>query len=180
MNTEGETQARELAQRLRNVSFAAVLTSPLGRAVETARAITEGREISPIVEDTLREVDFGSWDNRTFADLSATEGWRTFHRFRSGARYPGGEMMIEVQARIVALLERSTREFGDAPVAFVSHADVIRCAVCHYLAIPLDLALRVRIDMASVTTIRLWTGGVEVLTLNEKNPASPPSDGLTG
>ena len=167
LNAAGEKQSASLSAHFRNVSLAAVLSSPLRRAMQTAQRIA-AINVPLIPEDALREVNFGDWDNRTFADLEESEHWRTFHRFRSGSRYPGGEMMIEVQARLVALLERSSRHYGDASVAFVSHADVIRCAVCHYLGTPLDLALRIRIDTASSTTLRLDEHGVEVIGVNEK------------
>jgi broad specificity phosphatase PhoE len=168
LNTLGEAQARRLADRLKSVDVEAVFTSPLTRAVQTANALAAGRNIPVLTETTLREVDVGEWDNRSFAGLDAIESWKFFNTFRSGTRPPGGEMMLEVQARVVGFLERLTHEYGDATVAVVSHADVIRCAVCHYLGIPLDLSLRVQIRPASITTLRLSPWGAELVNLNDK------------
>lgn len=166
LSEAGAEQAARLAERLRPREIAAVFSSPLTRAMETAAAVAGPRGLAVIPDLALREVETGDWDGRAIGDLSVFESWKYFNIFRSGTRCPGGEMMIEVQARVAAFLERAAREYRDAAIAVVSHADVIRAAVCHYLAIPLDLSLRVQISPASVTTLRLHECGAEVLGLN--------------
>jgi probable phosphoglycerate mutase len=167
LSEAGRKEAAGLADRLGRVDLAAVFTSPLTRAQETAHAIADTRGLRIITETALREVDVGRWNGRKIEQVSRLDSWKRFHRFRSGARFPDGEMMIEVQTRVVSFLERVSREYGDRSIAVVSHADVLRCAVCHYLGIPLDLALRVRISPASVTTLVLGEDGVELAALNE-------------
>ncbi len=167
LSPEGELQATRLAERLKNVNLAAVFTSPLTRAVQTARAIVARREVPLIAEAALREVDVGEWDGRTFSELEAMGLWKHFNTFRSGVRTPGGEMMIEVQARIVGCLERWAREYGDHTIAAVSHADVIRGAICHYSGIPLDVSMRVRICHGSISALSLWESGAQLICLND-------------
>jgi broad specificity phosphatase PhoE len=78
--------------------------------------------------------------------------------------------MIEVQARVVGLLERLSGQYGEQVIALVSHADVIRSAVCHYLGIPLDFWLRLAVEPASITTLRISDWGAELLGLNDRSP----------
>ncbi len=167
LSQEGEEQARQLAERLQTWDIAAVFSSPLVRTLRTAQVLAESRGI-PVQTDTcLNEIDFGEWDNRSFKSLEPLESWKAFNTFRSSTRCPGGEMMIEVQSRVVGLLERVIPSYPDATIAIVSHADVIRSAVCHYLGVPLDLSLRIQISPASLTVLRLDNCGAELLRLND-------------
>jgi broad specificity phosphatase PhoE len=167
LSPEGEAQARLLAERLQSREIAAIFSSPLARTLRTAQILAESRGIPVETDACLNEIDFGEWDNRAIDSLKPLDSWKSFNTFRSGARCPGGEMMIEVQSRVVGLLERLTTNYPGGNVAVVSHADVIRAAVCHYLGVPLDLSLRIQISPASLTILRLENSGAELLRLND-------------
>jgi broad specificity phosphatase PhoE len=114
----------------------------------------------------LDEIDFGDWTDRSFEELDGLERWRRFNQFRSGTRSPNGESMIEVQARFLALAERLAEDHGEDRVALVSHGDVIRAALAHYLGIHLDLFQRLEISPASLSVVRLDSYGPKVLMIN--------------
>jgi probable phosphoglycerate mutase len=164
----GSDQARRVAHFLESFQIAAVFSSPLRRAQETAQAIADIVNVPVTTESALREVDAGEWENRSFHDLSGTDRWKWYNSFRSGTRPPGGEMMLEVQARVVGFLERSAQTFRNANICAVSHGDVIRAAVCHYTGIALDLSLRLRIDAGSLTILRIEDYGSELHLLNQR------------
>ncbi|MGH9559526.1 MAG: histidine phosphatase family protein [Bryobacteraceae bacterium] len=166
LSAEGQAQARRLAVSLQRENLAAIFTSPIARAVETAAIVAEARGLTPISDASLREIDVGDWNNRTVESLAGEDSWKFFNSFRSGTRCPGGEMTIEAQTRVVVFLERISRQYPDATVAIVSHADVIRAAICHYLGVPLDLSLRLRISHASISTLALHEFGAELIALN--------------
>lgn len=176
----GRDQAGALAAHLSAENLAAIFSSPLTRAMETAAFIAQPRRISVTPEPSLHEVEAGDWENRAFRDLAKLEAWRWYNTFRSGTRPPHGEMMLEVQARSVAFLERASRQYPGASICAVTHADVIRAVVCHYTGIPLDLSLRIRIATASLTILRIENDGAELQLLNwtsEKNPVNVPAEG---
>src|SRR5579862_3366744 len=162
----GRAQAQKLAEALRTREIDAIFTSPLRRTMETANAIAGERRLAVIIEPALVEVNPGVWENRRFDELAADPSWRLFNAFRSGTRLAGGEMMIEVQARAVAFLEKISHEYRERSVAVVTHADVIRAILCHYVGIPLDLALRVEINPASLTVLQLEEWGARLISLN--------------
>jgi broad specificity phosphatase PhoE len=101
------------------------------------------------------------------AELDRREDWRRFNRFRSGARAPGGEMMIETQARMIRQLECIRARHPEDTVAVVSHGDPLRSVVAYYLGAPLDVAVRIEISPASLSVIRVAEWGARVICVNE-------------
>ena len=155
LSTEGRTQATRLGARLASHRLAAIYSSPLERAVETARAIAAHQQADVELCEDLTEIDFGTWTGKTFAELATDAGWLAFNTRRSTAIVPAGECAPDVQGRIVRALERLGRRHAGETIAVVSHCDVLRFAVLHYASTPLDLFDRFDIDPASVTAVSL-------------------------
>jgi len=168
LNAEGRAQAETLAARLADVPLAAVYASPLDRCLETARALAEPHGLAVAVHEGVGEVRAGDWTGQRFADLREREDWQRYHRARAGRRIPNGEMLTEVQARMVAALEelRLRHEGEERGVVVVSHADPIRIALACYLGIPLDLCGRLEVSPASVSLLALSEWGAQVPLVN--------------
>jgi broad specificity phosphatase PhoE len=117
----------------------------------------------------------GDWEGQTISALDRCEDWRMFNTFRSGVRPPGGELMMEAQARMVIELDRLRQQHRGECVAVISHADPLRAALTHYLGIPFDLALRMEVSPASVSVIQLENWGPRVLCISQTGeiPVSP-------
>jgi probable phosphomutase (TIGR03848 family) len=166
LSRDGVRQAQELALRLEGGGIAALYTSPLERAVATAAPLGARLALDVVVAEELNEIDFGAWTGRTIAELDRIEAWRQFNLFRSSARIPDGETMLEVQARFMRLVERLEVAHSDRIVALVSHGDVLKAALAHWLGVHLDLFQRIAIDPASLSLVRLGPYGAEVLLVN--------------
>jgi probable phosphoglycerate mutase len=166
LSPEGLRRAEVLAERLEGSSIKALYSSPLQRARATAGAIAARARLEVHITDELNEIDFGEWTNRTLVELHELEEWRRFNVFRSGSRIPGGETMIEVQARMLRLIERLCTVHPAATVALVGHGDPIKAALASYLGVPLDLSQRIEISPASVSIVRLERYGPQVLLIN--------------
>lgn len=115
----------------------------------------------------------GEWEGLTFGALDLRDDWRCFNTSRATTRSPGGELMIETQARMVAALKSIRRRHPDAAVAVVSHADPLRSAIACFLGIPLDLMLRFEISTASFSVVEMGDWGARVLCLNATVEALP-------
>src|SRR5690349_3740243 len=102
LNEQGKRQAQEIAERLTPVPVAAVYSSPLERAVETAQPIAQSHNLETVICNDFTEIDFGEWTNCSFEDLNKQKQFQLFNTFRSCTRIPAGELMLEAQARIVA------------------------------------------------------------------------------
>jgi broad specificity phosphatase PhoE len=164
----GLAQARSLGERMRRERFEAIYCSPRERTRQTAEAIASATGIGPVQEDTaLDEIHFGKWSGKSFDELNQYPEWQRWNSVRSIARTAGGESMLEVQVRMLSLMERLGKNYRDAALMLVSHADVIKAAVCFYLGVSLDGLPRFDIGPASITTVVIGDWGAKVLGLNE-------------
>jgi broad specificity phosphatase PhoE len=166
LNDTGATEAQCLADRFKNMTFNAIYSSPLERALQTATVIAENMKLDVKTSDAANEIDFGEWTGKTFDELSRDERWRHFNRRRSMTMIPSGESFLDVQNRIVKELETLALQHGDARVAIISHADVIRAAVAYFSAIPIDLVERFEISPCSVSAVAVNDDNATLLTLN--------------
>ena len=164
LNDVGRSQAERLARRLTAETLDAVYTSPEERAVATARPLAVARGLQAIAARELDEIDYGDWTGRSFDELATLAEWRDFNAMRSVTRIPNGELIIEVQQRVVGFIDRVRRDAES--FALVSHAEPIRAALAYYLGVPIDLALRYDIDPASITVVELGGGGPKVRSIN--------------
>ena len=168
LSPEGVDQTRRLSARLASAGLSAVYSSPLDRACATAAAIAAPTGLEVTVAPALDEIDFGAWTGRSFDELGDDPDWVCWNRARGSARPPGGEGMVAAQVRAVAYVEQVAQRHGGSAVALVSHADIIRAIIAHFLGLSLDNLLRFDVDPASVSTVLVDHWGARVLTLNEK------------
>jgi probable phosphomutase (TIGR03848 family) len=182
LSDKGREQARALAGRLAPVAIDVVYASPLERCQETAVAVAEPRGLKVGTAEDLGEVRYGGWTGRELKELVKEDLWRVVQRYPSGARFPDGESIYEMQVRAVSGVERLRAEHPGQTIAVCSHADVIKAVAAHYLGLHLDLFQRLEIGPASVTAfafapaphlVRLnETGGVADLE-RPKDPKDP-------
>ncbi len=167
LSEAGYAQARRAAARLRERAPVAVETSPVERAYETGRAIADFADVGLHVREQLNEIDFGAWTGRSFAELAGDPAWDRWNQERATSRPPGGESMEEAQTRVVTHLAAVAREREGRTVVLVTHADVIRAAVCHVLELELGAFWRFDVDPASATTLEWHGWGARLVRLNE-------------
>ncbi len=166
INAGGRAEADSVARRLAGTPLRMVVSSTIERARQTAAPIAAAQGLAVAVHPGLDEIDFGSWTGMSFDELHADPRWQIWNRHRGLAPIPGGETMVAVLARALAVLGDLRRAWPDGDVALVSHADVIRVLLGHLLGSPLDLFHRLTVDPASRSEIRLWDDGVQVVAVN--------------
>lgn len=166
LSEKGREQADAVAVMLAGIRFKAVYSSPIDRTVETARPIAARHDLGVRVRRNLGEVDYGTWTNRSFRSLARTKLWTTVQRYPSGARFPHGETLREVQTRAVTEMEKLVAQHPKQAICCVSHADVIRLVVAHFMGIHIDLFQRIVIGPASVSVVGLDEDGPRILSLN--------------
>ena len=114
LNDEGIGQAKEAAGMLQGISFSHVFTSPLIRAVETARIVVPG--VEPEVDDRLIEMDYGPYEGTDLLHLPV-EMKIFFSDFVNNPAPEGMEQLSEVVARAGSFLEEIRRLDGDILVS---------------------------------------------------------------
>ncbi|GGE37198.1 phosphoglycerate mutase [Agaricicola taiwanensis] len=164
----GLAQAARLGARMTRECFDAIYASPRERTQETAFAIASASGGMAVeITEALDEVDFGTWSGNSFETLNSDPLWRQWNTIRSLTRTPGGENMLDVQRRVLSLMEELAVRHDEGAIVLVSHADVIKTAVSHVLGMPIDAWPRFDISPASITTVVSGTWGAKLLTLNE-------------
>lgn len=178
LNETGRRQAEQVAEKLKGAPIAALYASPLERTMETAEPLARALSLAIQPCEGLGEVRYGRWQGQSLKRLSRQKLWRVVQQHPSAMVFPEGETLRAVQARAVDAVEAIVRAHPKAMVAAVSHADVIKLVVAHYLGLPLDLFQRLHIGTASVTTLQLGSGAPGLLRLNDTcgidAPPAPP------
>ncbi len=171
LNDRGREQAGHLVSKLSLLQVDAIFSGPLERVRETAEPLCRARKLPLQIVDEFTEIGLGGWTDRTFTDLAGEQQWGHYNAFRSSTTAPEGELMLEVQARVVRKLTelRGLHEF----VVIFTHGDVIRTAFAHFLGVHLDLFHRIEIDPASLSLLELGDNFVHVRLLNAPSTGSP-------
>lgn len=163
----GKEQARRVAERVAELgTIAAIYSSPLERARETASPIARALGKPVRIERGLLECDFGDWTGQSLRRLMKKPEWATVQRAPSMFRFPHGESFVEMQTRMVDAIDRIRRRHAGKTVVCVSHADPIKALVAHATGTPLDLFQRLVISTCSVTAILYTDSSPIVLTVN--------------
>ena len=186
----GEQQVARAGERLSGVRLAALVSSPLERCRQTAKAIAAAQpsKLRVTSEKQLTEVDYGEWTGGTLKTLAKEPLWKVVQGHPAGATFPGGESMAGMSARAVAAVRRwDARVEGEhgaeAVWAAVSHGDVIKAVLADALGMHLDAFQRIVVDPAAISVVRYTAGRPFVLTMNSHDgdlahlQAKPPAKG---
>jgi probable phosphomutase (TIGR03848 family) len=171
LDDKGREQAAALAERLRPLPLAAVVSSPLQRCVETMQPLAEGRpELAVQTDDRVGECHYGDWTGVELKKLAKDPLWRVVQLHPSAAVFPGtgGEPLRTTQARAVDAVRDWNERLGDeATYVVCSHGDVIKAVVADALGMHLDLFQRIHVDPCSLTVVRYTALRPFVVRLND-------------
>ena len=176
LNEEGHKQVALLAKRLEELPIKAVFSSPLVRCMETAQALAQPREMDVQIRESVGEVHYGRWEGKKIKKLAQKKRkWHAVQHYPSRFRFPGGESFLEVQSRAVSALETLSLHHAKEIIAVVSHADVIKLVIAHYIGLHIDLFQRIVVSPASVSVLALGKDGpVRVMRINDAGPIQLP------
>jgi len=145
LTSNGEKEARQLGDRIRMISFAHVLTSPLQRARRTCELA--GLSPSAKIEADLMEWDNGDYEGQTHDEIVATRpGWNLF---QDGC--PNGEMPEQISARADRLIERLSKLDGN--VALFSHSHLGRVFAARWIGLSVEHAQPLLLNTASLSIL---------------------------
>ena len=113
-----------------------------------------------------REIGVGDWINRYWKDFVDDPARQQWYSRPDQARPSGGETLREIQRRAVAAVEQAIDGAQDMPYVFVSHGDVIRAILAHYMLLDLMILRQVNIDHVSVSGLDVTRHETRLLFLN--------------
>lgn len=168
LNDEGKAQAETLGKRLADVPIKFLYASPLERTMETAEAIRQHHAGLEIVQNAeIGEVRYGDWEGMEIRALASRKMWHVVQEYPSRAYFPNGETMRGVQTRGVNEIERIVGAHPRDLVVVVSHADIIKMIIAHFLGMHLDNFQRIVVSPASISSLVLGYGRPYVGVVND-------------
>lgn len=174
LNEDGKVQAEAIGQRLAKAPLTAIYSSPLERTIETAQSIAQHHpNLKLQMEAGVGEVRYGEWQGKTIKKLAKQKPWYTVQHFPSRMQFPQGETMRGVQARAVDTIERLRLQHEKGLVVVVSHSDVIKMILAHYLGMHPDMFQRLNISPASLSVLSLEDNRPVVDIVNDTSHLPP-------
>jgi broad specificity phosphatase PhoE/ribonuclease HI len=167
LDPAGEAQAAALARRAPSWGHvAAIFSSPLRRARQTADAVAAALRLPVSVTDDLAELDFGSWEGLTHAEVRERDPDELAAWYASpDVATPGGESLTALTRRVRRARNAVIAAHPGQVVAVVTHVSPIKALVRLALDAPPSSVYRLHLDTASVSVLDYFADGVSSLRL---------------
>jgi broad specificity phosphatase PhoE len=168
LNDTGLRQAQCVRTLFERKSIAAVYSSPLRRAFDTATAVAEPHRLDVGVIDELIEADVGKWEGMSWEQIRRDfpEACEDFQRDQSRYPYLGGESYVDVAQRAVPALTQLMERHAGRTIVAVAHNVVIRACAATFLKMPLTHAKDIHQNNGGVSIVRRENGRTDLITLN--------------
>ena len=170
LNERGLWQAERLGRALARESLAAVYSSPLRRALDTARAIAAPHDVTVQIEEQLIEMDIGEADGLTLAEVGSRypgllEAWASEEG--PTRAMPGGERLVDVQERAWPAVQDLAARHSDEAVVAVTHNFVILSVLIRVLGMELAQFRRLRHSVGAVSVVDFLPARLTLVRLND-------------
>ncbi len=173
LDETGRAQAEAVAQRLADEHPAAIYSSNLGRALDTAQAIQAAINPRPElhVDARLIEGHFGDWQGKTYEELKVHDAARLaeWETARLKVRPPNGESVPDLAKRVQPAYQDILRAHPDQDVIVVAHGGTLQVMLVLALELPLEDYRKLWLSNASVSELHLEAGRAILFRLNDTN-----------
>lgn len=162
----GKEQAHSLAERLAHISFEAIYTSPLSRAVDTAMPVAAFNKNTPLTMNYgIIERDFGKWDDLSFDEIESKypNEFKAWRQDKISYTPPGGESVSAMYGRAAAAMTRILNQHSGGNILIVSHLAVSRTILAFLLGLPPEHSQCFFLDNAKAAVIE-HSGGKGIMT----------------
>jgi alpha-ribazole phosphatase len=168
LSETGRAQMADVADYLSREPVAAIYSSPLSRAIESAQILATARSASVEVVNDFREIDFGDFEGLTYDEIASRypDIYRQWMETPTGVRFPNGESYTEVQARVLRAFDTIQRERQEQTTVIVSHGGVNRIILAWALQIPDACLFRIAQGHAAINLLAIVDRQPSVRLLN--------------
>ncbi len=169
LNERGREQAEKISIALRGEKVNAIYSSPLKRAVDTAKAIAQVHHLEVNIEPDLRELDVGELDGLREKEVNQRYGefWKEWRKGDGSIHLPGGESLEELQRRAWRAIQHIDGKHSNEVVIVVSHLFAIRTIICQALGLELGKSGRLKQDVAAISILNLEEQGSSLVLFND-------------
>ncbi|MGM0836582.1 MAG: histidine phosphatase family protein [Bacillota bacterium] len=140
LTENGKRNARLLGERLKDIDFTAVYSSPSQRTLATSELILREKQTAIFQDENLREINMGDWEGQTHTFLQETypEAYQAFWKAPHLYRSESGESFEQLHGRVVRFLDRLQKEQTDGNVLIVTHTVFIKALLLHMKKLQLE------------------------------------------
>jgi len=183
LSERGRRQADLLVARLAphgGPAVAAVYTSPLRRAAETAERIAEVYRLPLVRDPDLREMSLGDWEGMTVPEIQATfpSAYERWLEDPLAAPAPNGEPLPAFAARTAGALARMQAAHPGRDLLVVSHGGVIKALLCAVLGLEVRYLFRLKQDNTAINLVELGPAVRRLVLLNDTCHLALAEEGL--
>ncbi len=170
LSAAGCLQVEALGRRLGTEAIAAVYSSDLRRARQSADPLAAARGVPPVAVPDLREVAMGRWEGLTFPEIRATEPDAAARWLADPVTFafPEGESLADLRARVAPALGALVERHRGDRIAIVAHGGSNRVVLGEALGLPLQNVLRLAQDYACWNLIEYGRRGIVVHAVNQR------------
>lgn len=171
LNQNGLWDVDATAQRIaRQWKIAALYSSPVFRAKETAEVIGAATDAIVQIVPDLADIDYGEWQGLTRAEATARhpQVMKEFDDLPSRVHIPGGETFAAVQDRSIRALRLLATRHANDTIAVVAHTEVNRLIILAALGGKIDAIWGLGQETCAINLLRVQRDKIEVLTVNDR------------
>jgi broad specificity phosphatase PhoE len=152
LSEKGRAQAKAAAHYFAHIPISAIYVSSYIRTLQTAQPIAEMKQLQPVVDPRLNEIDSGDIDGMSEQEFAEAypDVWRQYVARTADFRFPGGETGQDVRLRVSGFLEEKRKVHGMDNILVVSHEGLIRVCMTYILDIPVYRRSDFRIDLCGM------------------------------
>jgi alpha-ribazole phosphatase len=166
LSARGREQAQLAAEVLHPLGVTHLFCSPVMRARQTAEILAQHLGLGMAEMPDLREVGYGDWEGKFFHEIRQSPIAHQVFNDPVNAVFPNGESLPAVQQRGVQVIEAVRGQHPQGVLVFVSHGDVIRTVLAHYLDMTFNDYRRLNVDLGALSVVELYDDWVRVKTVN--------------
>ena len=162
LSPEGIRQAHAVAGALAETALTAIYSSPLRRCQLAAEILAGGRACAVETVTTLREMDFGEFEGRTYEEIAAKypDVYRQWMNHPTETSFPNGESFRSMSGRVIAAIRELRSRNSGRSIALVTHSGVIRIILADALGM----------DAANIFRIGQRYGAINLVRYFEDSP----------
>ncbi len=164
----GMRQAEQARDQLKDKRIAAVYSSPMLRARDTAQIIASAHGHQVRLEPELKEGHVGRWEGRTWEEIQSNEP-EAFQAFQDDPGlhgYPEGENFQQVAERVIPVMRRLAQQHEGQSIVVVTHQIVTRVFLGHLLDLPARRTRQIKLANGGISVVAGSAGRMQLVTLN--------------
>jgi len=168
----GLQQAEKIANFLEPLKISAVYSSPIERAVDTAKIISDKLNLQYKIDHRLTEIEMGSFSGMLYEEMFARHGniFLKFYQDNPMIEKNGVEPFSSVKKRVLDMVNYCSKKHNNENVLLVTHMDPIKAMLSTVLQLKPESLYELIIRNASVTIVKKEQSNFSMVAINSMRP----------